>query len=51
MLDDIKKTIWARASKIFTAHERLFQRAAAHLKPGCRIQVAYVSVKLLQAGA
>lgn len=46
----LQRVSYARASKIFTAHESLFQRAAGQLKPECHGQVVQVIVDLLQAG-
>lgn len=46
----LQRLSYARASKIFTAHESLFQRAAGQLKPECHSQVVHVIVELLQAG-
>ena len=42
---------YARAGKIFTAHESLFQRAAGQLKPECHSQVVSAIVELLRAGS
>ncbi len=47
----LQRVSYARASKIFTAHESLFQRAAGELKAECHGQVVQVIVDLLQAGA
>jgi mRNA interferase MazF len=46
----LQRVSYARASKIFTAHESLFQRATGQLTPECHSQVVRVIVKLLQAG-
>jgi mRNA interferase MazF len=46
----LQRVSYARASKIFTAHESLFQRAAGLLKPDPHSQVVSSIVKLLQAG-
>lgn len=46
----LQRVSYARASKIFTAHESLFQRAVGQLKPESHAQVVNVIVALLQAG-
>lgn len=46
----LQRESYARASKIFTAHESLFQRAAGQLTPERHSQVVSVIVELLQAG-
>ena len=46
----LQRVSYARASKIFTAHESLFQRAAGQLTPERHSQVVSVIVELLQAG-
>jgi mRNA interferase MazF len=45
----LQRVSFARASKLFTAHESLFQRTAGQLKPDCHAQVVRVIVDLLQA--
>src|SRR5450830_508127 len=47
----LQRVSYARASKLFTANENLFQRASGQLKPDCHAQVMRVIVDLLQAGA
>ena len=46
----LQRVSYARASKIFTAHESLFQRAAGQLTPERHSQVVTAIVALLQAG-
>lgn len=46
----LQRVSYARASKIFTAHESLFQRAAGQIKHECHAQVVQVIVDLLRAG-
>ena len=50
MLDDIKKTLWATADKLRSAHASLFQRTAGLLTPERPSQVVHVMVELQQAG-
>jgi mRNA interferase MazF len=47
----LQRVSYARASKIFTAHESLFQRAAGQITPERHSQVVRVIVELLQAGS
>jgi mRNA interferase MazF len=47
----LQRVSYARASKIFTAHESLFQRAAGQLSPQRQSQVATAIVALLLDGA
>lgn len=47
----LQRVSYARASKIFTAHESLFQHAAGLLAPDRHGQVVSSIVKLLQDGA
>jgi mRNA interferase MazF len=46
----LQRVSYARVSKIFTAHESLFQRAAGKLSPERHRQVVTAIVALLQAG-
>lgn len=46
----LQRVSYARASKLFTAHESLFQRAVGQLGPERHSQVVQVIVDLLQAG-
>ena len=46
----LQRVSYARASKLFTAHESLFQRAVGQLDPERHAQVVQVIVELLQAG-
>ena len=46
----LQRVSYARASKIFTAHESLFHRAAGQLSPERHRQVVTAIVALLQAG-
>ncbi|MBK7005292.1 MAG: type II toxin-antitoxin system PemK/MazF family toxin [Burkholderiales bacterium] len=46
----LQRVSFARASKIFTAHESLFQRAAGQLTPECHAKVVQVIVDMLQSG-
>ena len=46
----LQRVSYARASKIFTAHESLFQRAAGQLSPERHRKVVTAIVALLQAG-
>lgn len=48
--DGLRRVSYARAAKLFTAHESLFQRTAGQLKPECHGQVVQVIVDLLRAG-
>lgn len=45
----LQRTSYARASKLFTASEALFQRVAGELKPDRHTQVVGVIVDMLQA--
>lgn len=45
----LQRTSYARASKLFTAHEGLFQRVAGQLTPVCHDRVVQVIVDLLRA--
>ncbi|MCX8520327.1 MAG: MazF family transcriptional regulator [Rhodoferax sp.] len=47
----LHRVSYARATKLFTAHESLFQRAAGQIKPACHASVVKVIVDVLQAGA
>ena len=47
----LQRVSHARASKLFTAHETLFQRAVGQLGAECHAQVVRVVVEMLQAGA
>jgi mRNA interferase MazF len=47
----LQRVSYARATKLFTAHESLFQRAAGLLKQECHAQVVQVIIDSLQAGA
>ncbi len=47
----LQRVSFARAGKIFTAHESLFQRAVGQLTPQSHSQVVRVIVDLLHAGA
>lgn len=46
----LQRLSYARASKLFTAHESLFQRVAGTLKAKPHTQVVDVVVRLLRAG-
>ena len=46
----LQRLSYARAGKLFTAHESLFQRAMGELNPDRHAQVVQVIVALLQAG-
>lgn len=46
----LQRVSFARASKLFTAHESLFQRAVGQIDPDPHAQVVQVIVELLQAG-
>ena len=46
----LQRVSYARASKLFTAHESLFQRAVGQLVLDRHAQVVRVIVELLQAG-
>ncbi len=46
----LQRVSYARASKLFTAHESLFQRAVGQLDPDRHAQVVQVIVELLQTG-
>jgi mRNA interferase MazF len=46
----LQRVSYARTSKIFTAHESLFHRAAGQLSPERHRQVVTAIVALLQAG-
>jgi len=46
----LQRVSYARAAKLFTAHESLFQRAAGQLTPECHANVVRVIVDLLQSG-
>lgn len=46
----LNRVSYARASKIFTAHESLFQRAVGQLQPKRYGQVVQTTVNLLQMG-
>ena len=45
----LQRISYARAGKLFTAHESLFQRVAGQLTPACHDQAVRVIVDLLQA--
>lgn len=47
----LQRVSYARANKIFTAHESLFQRSVGQLGPDHHAQVVRVIVELLQAGS
>ena len=47
----LQRLSYARANKLFTAHESLFQRAVGQLKPERHEQVVRVIVSLLQTGS
>lgn len=47
----LQRTSYARASKLFTAHESLFQRVAGTLKPELHAQVVEGVVALLRGGS
>ena len=47
----LQRVSYARTSKLFTAHEKLFQRVAGQLKPACHANLVRVIVDLLLAGA
>ena len=46
----LQRVSYARASKLFTAHESLFQRAVGQLTPDSHARVVRCIVELLQAG-
>ena len=46
----LQRLSYVRASKLFTAHESLFQRAVGQLDPERHAQVVQVIVELLRAG-
>lgn len=46
----LQRVSFARASKLFTANESLFQRAAGRLTPECHANVVRAIVDLLQSG-
>lgn len=46
----LQRISYARASKLFTAHESLFQRAVGQLGRDRHAQVVQVVVELLQTG-
>ncbi len=47
----LQRMSYARATKLFTAHESLFQRKAGQIKPECHGRVVRVIVDTLQTGA
>jgi mRNA interferase MazF len=47
----LQRTSHARASKLFTAHESLFQRAVGEFKAARRAQVVDAVAELVRAGA
>ena len=47
----LQRVSYARAGKLFTAHESLFQRAAGSLKPERHVLVVDLIVNMVRAGA
>lgn len=47
----LHRVSYARAAKLFTAHESLFHRTAGKLLPECHCRVVQVIVDTLQSGA
>lgn len=45
----LQRESYARANKLFTAHERLFQRAVGELRPDSHARVVSVIIDLLAA--